>query len=135
MTFFSRVAAVLVLNSGFAALAATAMAGDLQGAWATNDENCRKVFVDRGNQTVLSEDSDLYGGGFVIDGNRITGKMARCTIKSRKQDGDTVHLLAACATDIMFSSTQFSLKLNADGRLTRLFPGMDEIQINYHRCR
>ena len=93
------------------------------------------MFVDRGGQTVLSEDSDLYGGGFVIDGNRITGKMARCTIKSRKQDGDTVHLLATCATDIMFSSTQFSLKLHDDGRLTRLFPGMDEIQINYHRCR
>ena len=135
MTFFSEGSCCAGAELGFAAFAATAMAGDLEGASATNDENCRKVFVERASQTVLSEDSDLYGGGFVIDGNRITGKMARCTIKSRKQDGDTVHLLAACATDIMFSSTQFSLKLHDDGRLTRLFPGMDEIQINYHRCR
>jgi hypothetical protein len=112
-----------------------AHAGEIEGAWATDEENCGKVFESRNGRTVLSEDSDLYGGGFVIDGDRITGKMARCTIKSRKRNGDTMHLLAACATDIMFSSVQFSLRLPEDGRLTRIFPGMDDIEINYRRCR
>ena len=129
----SLIAALLViagLGSG-----RYAGAGEIEGAWATDDEHCNKVFESRDGRTVLSRDSDIYGGGFVIDGNRITGKMARCTIKNRKSDGDTVHLLAACATDIMFSSVQFSLRLPGEDRLTRIFPGMDDIEINYRRCR
>jgi len=109
-------------------------ADEIEGAWATDEEHCAKVFENRNGRTVLAQDSDLYGGGFVIDGNRITGKMATCTIKNRKQDGDTIHLVAACATDIMFSSVPFSLRLG-NGQLTRLFPGMDNIQITYRRCR
>jgi hypothetical protein len=129
----SRILAVLLIAG--LALVGRAHAGEIEGAWATNEENCGKVFENRNGQIVLSLDSDLYGGGFVIDGDRITGKMARCTIKNRKRAGDTMHLLAACATDIMFSSVQFSLRLPEDGRLTRIFPGMDDIEINYRRCR
>jgi hypothetical protein len=106
----------------------------LEGSWATNSEHCDKVFVRKGGQTVLSEDSDLYGGGFSIDGSRVTGKMARCTITKRKNDGDTVHLLASCATDIMFSSVQFSLRVRDENSITRIFPGMEGIEINYQRC-
>jgi hypothetical protein len=107
---------------------------DLEGSWATDADNCAKVFVRKGGQTVLSEDSDLYGGGFTVEANRITGKMARCSITSRRNDGDTVHLLASCATDIMLSRYQFSLRVRDPNSITRIFPGMDEIQINYHRC-
>lgn len=107
---------------------------NLEGAWATDPDNCAKVFVQRGGQAVLSEDSDIYGGGFTIQGNRITGKMARCSITNRKNDGNTVHLLASCATDIMFSRYQFSLRVRDQDRITRIFPGMDDIEINYQRC-
>jgi hypothetical protein len=107
---------------------------DLEGSWATDADNCAKVFVRKGGQTVLSEDSDLYGGGFTVEANRITGKMARCSITNRRNDGDTVHLLASCATDIMLSRYQFSLKVRDPNSITRIFPGMDEIQINYQRC-
>jgi hypothetical protein len=107
---------------------------DLEGSWATDSEHCGKVFVRKGSQTVLSEDSDMYGGGFTIDANRITGKMARCAITSRRNDGDTVHLLASCATDIMLSRYQFSVRVRDPDSITRIFPGMDGIEINYHRC-
>ena len=133
MMRLSRILAVLLIAG--LALIGRAHAGEIEGAWATDDEHCNKVFENRNGRTVLSQDSDMYSGGFVIDGDRITGKMARCTIKNRKRDGDTMHLLAACATDIMFSSVQFSLRLPEDGRLTRIFPGMDDIEINYRRCR
>jgi len=107
---------------------------NLEGSWATDADNCSKVFVREGGRTVLSEDSDLFGGGFTVDGNRITGKMARCSITNRKDDGDTVHLLASCASDIMLSRYQFSLKVRDPNRITRIFPGMDDIQLNYQRC-
>lgn len=78
--------------------------------------------------------SDVYGGGFIIDGDQMIGKFARCRIKARKDNGPNVSLIAACATDMMLSSVQFSLKeLNSDS-LVRLFPGMEDMEIRYHRC-
>jgi hypothetical protein len=73
-------------------------------------------------------------GGFIVDGDQIIGKFARCKIKARKDGRQTVNLIAACATDIMLSSVQLSAKaLDAD-TIIRLFPGMDDIEIRYSRC-
>jgi hypothetical protein len=130
----SRILSAVALIYALALPAGAAEPIDLEGAWATDADNCAKVFVRRGGQAVLSEDSDIYGGGFTIQGNRIVGKMARCSITNRRNDGDTVHLLASCATDIMLSRYQFSLKVRDQDRITRIFPGMEEIQINYQRC-
>jgi hypothetical protein len=78
--------------------------------------------------------SDVYGGGFIVDGDQMIGKFARCKIKARKDDGAAVNLIAACATDIMLSSVQFSVKtLDADS-IVRLFPGMEDLEIRYSRC-
>ena len=60
---------------------------ELSGAWATEADLCSRVFSKKGNGFVFAELSDLFGSGFIIEGNRITGKSARCTITSKKQDG------------------------------------------------
>jgi hypothetical protein len=111
-----------------------AKALELNGAWATNADQCTKVFVRQGGKIGFTEMSDVYGGGFIIDGNEIVGKFARCKIKARKDNGPNVNLVAACATDIMLSSVQFSLRgLDADS-LVRMFPGMEDMEVRYHRC-
>lgn len=134
MKSLSLIAVIGLFTAGLAMVPASA-ADDINGAWATDGDNCAKVFTTRNGKAALSQDSDLYGGGFVIDGDRITGKMARCTIKKRQRDGDMLHLLAACATDIMYSNIQFSLKMRPDGAVTRMFPGMTGMEITYSRCK
>ena len=94
----------LLMLLGGTLLAAPASAIDLTGAWATDTAQCANVFKKKGKQLVFSQLSDLHGSGFVIEGSKIRGKSARCTIKSRTEDGTTLNLLAACATDIMLSS-------------------------------
>jgi hypothetical protein len=111
-----------------------ASAIDLSGAWATEASQCAKVFKKKGKQVVFADPSDLYGNGFVIEDTRIRGKTARCTIKSRNEDGTTLNLLAACATDIMLSSVQFSLKVLDDNKISRVFPGMPGLETTYYRC-
>jgi len=107
---------------------------ELTGAWATDPDQCAKVFEKRGGAITLSENSDLYGSGFVVDGRKITGKTARCNIESMKADGSTVNFLASCATDIMFQNIQFSLKIVNDNTINRIFPGIPEMSITYSRC-
>ena len=111
-----------------------AHAFDLSGSWATDRQLCSHVFAKKGNQVVFAELSDLYGSGFIIDGNRIRGKAAKCTITSRQDDGSAVTLSAACSSALMKQNVQFSLKVVDANSITRMFPDMQGMSLTYHRC-
>jgi hypothetical protein len=123
-----------VLRGTALMLPVQANAFELSGAWATETDLCSRVFTKKGNQVVFAELSDLFGSGFVIEGNRIRGKIAHCTITSRKQEGDSLELAAACATSVMTQSVRFSLKVIDDNNLTRLFPDIPGMTLKYTRC-
>ena len=55
-------------------------------------------------------------------------------IKLRKESGMTTHLIASCATEVMFSSVQFSLKTVDENRIIRVFPEMSDMELPYVRC-
>lgn len=116
------------------ALSDRAEALDLDGAWVSDADKCAKVFERKGSQLGFTDMSDVYSGGFIIDGDQIIGKFARCRIKTRKDSGANVNLIAACATDMMLSSVQFSLKELDPNSLARLFPGMEDMEVRYQRC-
>ena len=128
-------------------LSATAMLGlllpecaataELSGAWAPDADKCGQVFVRRGRaqQIAFAEFSGVHGGGFIIEADRLRGKFAKCRIKTRKEEGQNVNLIAACATDIMLSNVQFVLKVIDDDNITRVFPGIEGMEVKYHRCQ
>ena len=129
-----KTALLALLISASLAVAGSAAAFDLDGAWASDADNCAKVFVRKGSQATFTDMSDVYGGGFIIEGDQITGKFARCRIKARKDDGKTINLVAACATDIMLQNVQFSLREADANSVIRMFPGMEGMEIKYTRC-
>ena len=135
MTTLSTNAAVAaLLLAGSLAMSGSAVAFDLDGAWASDADNCAKVFVRKGSQVTFADMSDVYGGGFIIEGDQITGKYGRCRIKAKKDDGKTINLVAACASDIMLQNVQFSLKEADANNVIRMFPGMEGMEIKYARC-
>jgi hypothetical protein len=129
-----RAASAAFLFAASFAMCDLAVAFDLNGVWAGDADNCAKVFERKGSQIVFTEMSDVYGGGFIVDGDQITGKFARCRIKAKKDDGKTINLVAACATDIMLQNVQFSLKEADANNVIRTFPGMEGMDIRYARC-
>ena len=50
-----------------------ASAFDLSGAWASDRSLCNHVFNKKGNTVTFAEMSDLYGSGFIVDGDVIQG--------------------------------------------------------------
>jgi hypothetical protein len=130
----TNTASTTLLLAVAVAMSGPAAAFDLNGAWASDADNCAKVFVRKGAQVTFTDMSDVYGGGFIIEGDQITGKFARCLIKARKDDGNTINLVAACASDIMLQSVQFSLKEADANSVIRMFPGMEGMEIKYARC-
>jgi hypothetical protein len=107
---------------------------DLTGAWASQGDLCKLVFTKKDNAVAFTELSDLYGSGFIIDGNRIRGKAAQCTIISRKQNGDKLELNASCATNIMTQNMGFILKVIDDNNIARVMPEIENMEIRYTRC-
>jgi hypothetical protein len=90
---------VLVLLAGVI-FSVPAHAFDLNGRWITGPAVCDKMFEKNDEQIAMAKDSDVYGSGFVVDGNKIRGKIASCDVKARKQDGALLNLVAVCSTDI-----------------------------------
>ena len=124
----------LILIGTLLMVPAQAWAVDLTGAWASDPSQCNKVFKKSKTGIAFQRDSDVYGAGFVADGNQLRGRTARCTIKSRSQVGDTLNLLTACSTDIMLQNVEFTVKFLDDNKISRLFPGMEGMEITYYRC-
>ena len=124
----------LILICTLLTLPTQAWAIDLTGAWASDASQCGKVFKKTKSGITFQRESDVYGAGFIADGNQLKGRTARCTIKSRKQVGDTLNLLTACATDIMLQNVEFTVKFLDDSKISRLFPGMEGMEITYYRC-
>jgi hypothetical protein len=130
-----RLSAITVMLFAWAVLLPVpGHAFELTGAWATQADLCKLVFTKKGNQVVFAELSDLYGSGFVIEGDRIRGKAAQCTITSKKQDGDSLELAAACASSIMTQDVRFSLKVIDANNLSRAFAEVPGMTLNYTRC-
>jgi len=114
---------------------AEARAIELSGAWATHADLCSQVFTKKDNRVVYAEFSELFGSGFIIDDDRIRGRAATCSIKSRKQEGDSLELSAACASSVMTQDVRFNLKIIDDNNISRSFPEIAGMSQSYTRCK
>lgn len=131
-----KLRAIVVAGMIFA-LPDHALAFDLAGAWATSANQCGKVFARKGraNQVTFANFSGVYGGGFIAEADRLRGKFENCKIKSRKDDSKDINIIVSCASGIMVSNVQFFLKIVDDDTITREFPGIEGMQVSYHRCK
>jgi hypothetical protein len=131
---FRLVGAAIMLGSSVLSVA-QARAIELTGAWASHEDLCNQVFTKKDNRVEYAEYSELFGSGFIVDGDRIRGKAGTCTIKSRKQEGDNLEISAACASTIMTQDVRFSLKIIDDNNISRSFPEISGMSLNYTRCK
>jgi hypothetical protein len=134
-TLRSAIAQLTAWSLACLLLIGPARAADINGAWVSDRSACNTVFVKRDGVTSISEASEAHGSGFIIDQGRLKGKLVDCAIKTQREEGPVVHLIAACATDVALSDVQFSLRVDGEDKVTRLFPGIPEMQISYFRCR
>jgi len=134
MTIFRPPLAILAVIIGLMFGGLASHAADLTGAWASDAAACNKIFVKSKGNIAIANDADLFGSGFIIEQNRIRGKIVTCSIIARKQDGAVTNFVAKWATDIAFDNIQFSLKLDSENKITRLYPGLPELSVPYFRC-
>ena len=83
---------------------------ELTGAWATSADQCSKVFARKGRAKPGQFREFLRRvRRRVHRGNRSPERQVReLPVKSRKESGQTINLVVACASGIMLSNVQFS---------------------------
>ena len=116
------------------ALWSYAEARDLTGAWVSDASTCKQVFKNSAGKLSFTKDADLYGSGFIYEKNKLVGKIATCTIKSHKEDGDVLRLITSCSTDVALATVLFNLRIEDDNQILRFFPGVSELDTLYYRC-
>ena len=128
---FAPVLLVLVTAMAFSP---SAQAAELTGAWASDASVCSKVFVKKDNKLAFTPDAELYGSGLLVEGDRVSGTLQKCKIKSMKREGGDIHLVAACSTGVMVSDFQFTVKVTGDDRITVSQAGPVSMETPYVRC-
>jgi len=114
----------------------SANAFDLNGAWTTNADNCGKMFVKKNNRITMTRNSDVFGSGFIVEGDQLRGPAKACKITKRKEEGGVLQLIASCTTDLAVLGTQqVSAKIDSDNQLTRIYPSFPEMGIPFYRCK
>lgn len=125
------------LAASIAVISHGAYAFDFNGAWATDVAACGKIFQkNKDGGLSIAQGSDMYGSGFIARNDAVVGNNATCKIVSRKVAGPLTHLVAQCAAEnVAFSTFQFSYRVDGDDKIVRIFPGVEELNVDYSRCK
>jgi hypothetical protein len=94
----------------------------------------RQGVRDEGKQNLLPAGFRHVRQRFIMEGRRIRGRTATCTVTKTSEEKGIVHMIASCATDIMYSNVQFSVKLLGENKISRIFPGIEGMELTYNRC-
>lgn len=115
----------------------SANAFELDGAWTTDAANCSKIFTIINGKVSMTRNSDVYGGGFIVEKSQIRGQARMCKINSRREEGGVLRLIVFCSTEIAVLGTQqVDAKIDGDDRLTRIFPSFPDMgTTTYYRCK
>jgi hypothetical protein len=130
----NRLAPVFLAFLAACSLSVPVYAADLSGNWATDASVCSKVFVKQGTRVSFAADAELYGGGLIIEGKRVTGSFQKCIIKSMHEEGAEIHLIASCSTGVMTQDVRVVVKIIGSNQMTLSSAEPVKMEVSYVRC-
>ncbi len=120
----------ILLACAWLTIGPDAQATDMNGAWARSADACAKVFVRRGDRISFARDAHRYGVAFILENDRIRGRVATCRVAWRKDDPKQFD--AKCAANV-FDTANFTLRVIDDNTISRVRPGAPEPE-TFVRC-
>jgi hypothetical protein len=113
---------------------ASTQAADLNGAWTIDASACGQMFTKENNKLAFKQDADLHAGGLIVQGKQITGTFQKCTVKSLRDDGPNVRVIASCSDGVAVSDVAFDLKISEENRITLSSKEPVPVEMQYVRC-
>jgi hypothetical protein len=113
---------------------ASTQAADLNGAWTVDGSPCGQVFTKENNKLAFKQDADLHAGGLIVQGKKITGTFQKCTVKSLRDDGSNVQVIASCSDGVTVSDVAVDVKISGENRMTLSSKEPVPVAMSYVRC-
>ncbi|MEY9156438.1 hypothetical protein [Bradyrhizobium japonicum] len=113
---------------------ASIQAADLNGAWTIDASACGQMFSKENNRIVFKKDADLHAGGLIVQGRQVTGTFEKCTVKSLRDDGPNMRIIAACSDGVSISEMAFDLTFSGENNITLSSKEPVPVQMPYVRC-
>ena len=124
----------LLLFVLFVTQSGSTQAADLNGAWTDDAAACGAVFTKESNKLAFRQDADLHAGGLIVQGKQITGTFQKCTVKSLRDEGSNVKVIAACSDGVAVSDVAFDVKIYGENRITLSSKEPVPVEMPYVRC-
>jgi len=109
-------------------------AADLNGAWTNDASACGQIFTKENNKLAFKPDADLHAGGLIVQGRQVTGTFQKCTVKSLRDDGSNVQVIASCSDGVAVSDVAFDVKIAGENRITLNSKEPVPVEMSYVRC-
>src|SRR5262249_54391605 len=110
------------------------LAADLSGAWTIDASACGQVFTRENNRLAFKKDADLNAGGIIVQGREITGTFQKYTVKSMRDDGSNVQVIASCSDGVAYSDITFDVQVSGENKITLSTKGPVPMETPYVRC-
>ena len=109
-------------------------AADLNGAWTVDASACGDMFTKENNKLAFKKDADIDAGGLIVQGKQITGTFQKCTVKSLRDDGPNLRVIASCSDGVAVSDVAFDVKISGEDRMTLSSKEPVPVEMPYVRC-
>jgi hypothetical protein len=109
-------------------------AADLNGAWTVDASACGQIFTKENNRLAFKKDADLHAGGLIVQGRQVTGTFEKCTVKSLRDDGPNMRIIASCSDGVAISDVAFDLTFSGENNITLSSKEPVPVQMPYVRC-
>ena len=113
---------------------ASTQAADLNGAWTIDASACGQIFTKENNRLAFKKDADLHAGGLIVQGRQVTGTFEKCTVKSLRDDGPNMRIIASCSDGVSISDVAFDLTFSGENNITLSSKEPVPVQMPYVRC-
>ncbi|QOG17227.1 hypothetical protein [Bradyrhizobium sp. SEMIA] len=130
MRTFNPLVTVLLLVTQSAPI----QAADLNGAWSIDASACGQMFTKENDKLAFKKDADLHAGGLIVQGKQITGTFEKCTVRSLREDGPNMRLIASCSDGVSISDVTFDLTFSGENNITLSSKDPVPVQMPYVRC-
>ena len=131
---FMRIFNPLVTAILLVTQSASVQAADLNGAWSVDASACGQIFTRENNVLAFKKDADLHAGGLIVRGRQVTGTFEKCTVRSLRDDGPTMRLIASCSDGVSISDVTFDVTFSGENNITLSSKAPVPVQMPYVRC-
>jgi hypothetical protein len=119
----------------FGSPVSAATISEIQGAWIINSAECSDAFTKRNGRFAFKPNQRNADTSFIINGKRIQGARATCTLGSERQTSDGFRAVLDCSTRMMVGALPISFRVPNANTIVKFDPDFPELETTYTRCQ